>query len=290
MAVLNYTLASQAWTKEKVIELIRLKSVDGYCKSTDVGMSCTTSAKRLFGSFKSALEVAGVKIWSDKPKHQHCIVDGCNIAPRSSRAEYCETHYYRLRRNGSTKIKNGSDYINPSLECLYCKAVTGLNKRFCSDSCCTRHSRQSKIVKNCAHCNVEFDPRAFGKSSNRITCSDVCSNLYINEQNKKLRLKSIERYSLRERAAEYKRKSLKRAVAYEEIDRLKVFERDGFICQLCNEPIDRNARWPNKLFATLDHIKPLSKGGSHTYSNVQTAHLKCNCIKGNKDIRKFKDS
>ena len=34
--------------------------------------------------------------------------------------------------------------------------------------------------------------------------------------------------------------------------------------------------------ASIDHIVPLSQGGSHTWNNVQLTHLKCNMKKSNK--------
>jgi 5-methylcytosine-specific restriction endonuclease McrA len=282
MAVLNYTPAKQAWTKERIVELIQAKAVDGYCKSTDVGMSCTTMARRLFGSFKNALIESGVKLWSDRPKPAHCNVDGCDSPIRSSRSEYCELHYYRLRRNGTLTNKDGSDYINPSMHCVYCNKPTNIHTKYCSQSCNIRHLRQSPIVKQCSYCKASFDPRTYGKGSKANCCSKECLRLFDRQKAKEYRLADPERYKHRERAAEYKRKSLKRAVAYEDIDRALVFARDNYICQLCFEPVDMQAKWPDRFFATLDHIKPLSKGGSHTYSNVQTAHLKCNCINGNR--------
>lgn len=42
---------------------------------------------------------------------------------------------------------------------------------------------------------------------------------------------------------------------------------------------------PDKL--TQDHVVPLSKGGTHTASNIVPACLPCNSSKGNKDLDEF---
>jgi len=63
----------------------------------------------------------------------------------------------------------------------------------------------------------------------------------------------------------------------DEIDPLVVFERDGWVCQLCFEPIDRDAPPRTSWSPTVDHIIPLVKGGTDTYDNVQAAHHWCNC-------------
>lgn len=66
----------------------------------------------------------------------------------------------------------------------------------------------------------------------------------------------------------------------EEIDRFAVFERDGWICCVCDTLIDRTLRFPNEMAATLEHIVPLALGGTHTWDNVGTSHAKCNWLKG----------
>lgn len=76
--------------------------------------------------------------------------------------------------------------------------------------------------------------------------------------------------------------SPKRRAVYargEEFHCLEIFERDNWICQLCNKPVDRRIRYPSWWCATLDHIVPLSKGGQHTRDNVQCSHRRCNEIK-----------
>ena len=66
------------------------------------------------------------------------------------------------------------------------------------------------------------------------------------------------------------------------ITRLAIYERDNWICQLCNEPIDRNLRYPDRNCASLDHVIPLSKGGVNSAENFQASHLICNTSIGNK--------
>lgn len=39
----------------------------------------------------------------DRPIRTRCSADDCEQAPRSQSAEYCEKHYYRMRRNGTLK-------------------------------------------------------------------------------------------------------------------------------------------------------------------------------------------
>ena len=61
-----------------------------------------------------------------------------------------------------------------------------------------------------------------------------------------------------------------------------LIERDGNLCRLCDTEIDltlaRNSRWG----ATIDHIVPLSLGGSDEIENMQLAHWICNIKKGNR--------
>ena len=72
---------------------------------------------------------------------------------------------------------------------------------------------------------------------------------------------------------------LKRNAYVEDVWRSKVYERDGWKCQLCGKALKRDAVVPHPKAPTLDHIIPLSKGGTHEYANVQAAHFICNSIK-----------
>lgn len=61
---------------------------------------------------------------------------------------------------------------------------------------------------------------------------------------------------------------------------LEVFERDGWVCGICDGPVDRELRWPDPWSPSLDHIVPMARGGQHLLENVQCAHLRCNISKG----------
>lgn len=66
----------------------------------------------------------------------------------------------------------------------------------------------------------------------------------------------------------------------DQIIRLAVFTRDRWRCHLCGEKVDKRLRWPDPMSASLDHVRPICRGGSHTYFNVRLAHLTCNVRKG----------
>ena len=75
--------------------------------------------------------------------------------------------------------------------------------------------------------------------------------------------------------------ALKHTTQAEPINEKIVYLRDGWKCQICKKRVDKEFKWPDPMFASLDHIIPLSKGGTHTYNNVQLVHLKCNLRKYN---------
>lgn len=62
--------------------------------------------------------------------------------------------------------------------------------------------------------------------------------------------------------------------------RRDILERDGWLCQLCMQPIPRDVPARSPVAATVDHIVPLARGGSHEPTNCQAAHRQCNTRKG----------
>lgn len=107
-------------------------------------------------------------------------------------------------------------------------------------------------------------------------------NEYRNEWRRK-RYETDEEFRARtktqRKASLIKRRKLLPGVDCEVFDYQEIFKRDGWICQLCFDPVDPEFKAPHRWSATLDHIKPLSKGGPHTKANSQLAHYSCNCSK-----------
>lgn len=83
-----------------------------------------------------------------------------------------------------------------------------------------------------------------------------------------------------------RRRARKRNVESGNYTEQQVLELYGTDCHLCSEPIDlfaprtqgKGDGWERGLH--LDHIVPISKGGSNTIENIRPAHTLCNLQKG----------
>lgn len=113
--------------------------------------------------------------------------------------------------------------------------------------------------QTCRYCKSDFtDTRV------RATCgTDECARRHMLDGAKQSR---------------HKRRAQKNGTATEKIRAVEIFARDEYRCYLCGE--ETSGEWPEPLSPSLDHVIPLSKGGTHTQDNVKCAHLRCNVAKG----------
>lgn len=73
--------------------------------------------------------------------------------------------------------------------------------------------------------------------------------------------------------------------------RLRIYERDNWTCQLCDEPVDRDAHYLDDWAPTLDHITPQSHVmvPDHGDSNLRLAHRWCNSVRGDESYHTAAD-
>src|SRR4051794_27234293 len=86
------------------------------------------------------------------------------------------------------------------------------------------------------------------------------------------------RLTAERRCPEHQVRSVPRGRSYDRM-RHEIAERDGWTCRICGEPIDRTLRRPNPRALQIDHITPLSVGGSDDPANLRATHAVCNQVK-----------
>lgn len=104
------------------------------------------------------------------------------------------------------------------------------------------------------------------------------SSLWYNK-NKELKKKYSEnwREQNKDKVKTYsaKRRALKLSTQVEVVDYATIYGRDEGICHLCGQFVEVGD-------VHMDHVIPLSKGGTHTYDNIKVSHSWCNLRKGAK--------
>lgn len=152
-----------------------------------------------------------------------------------------------------------------TVRCDFCSTefkTTKTLQRYCSKWCSdTAYGEPGtfadRVGRNCGYCANEIPTTA---RLNKFFCSASCQNKN-NQQARRAR---------------------RRGLPAEDINRISIFERDCWICHLCNKAIDKTITGRHPMAASLDHIVPLADPQSpgHVESNVAASHLRCNMSKG----------
>jgi hypothetical protein len=167
----------------------------------------------------------------------------------------------------------------------------GKTPTYCSRRCAGKDRSTLRRVepigppspKRCRNCDSLFSPYLSGQY-----CSEACRQV----RSKDLMWKSYERrrdtdpaFKVRSRVASARYRRALRGISSENIDPIKVFMRDMWMCHLCGQPTIPHARGTtHPLAPELEHIRPLVSGGHHVMSNVRCAHQACNQIKGKREL------
>ena len=60
-------------------------------------------------------------------------------------------------------------------------------------------------------------------------------------------------------------------------------------CILCGKQIDDTIKSPEPMSLTLEHLTPISRGGTHNLDNIDFAHRACNTKKGPKTLDEYRE-
>jgi 5-methylcytosine-specific restriction endonuclease McrA len=153
------------------------------------------------------------------------------------------------------------------------------------------------MIRRCKECKAALRDSTGsllggGRWPNKKYCSKRCWNNsnYANDPLRRLasqrkwrekRVITIEE-RVRKAANERRRYARRRNVVVVQYDSIDIYERDGWICYICDQPIDPNIKGSHQDSASIDHIIPISLGGDDGPWNVGAAHRRCNSSKGNK--------
>lgn len=95
--------------------------------------------------------------------------------------------------------------------------------------------------------------------------------------------------SYTETMAELRRERI-RAGKVEDVTLDALIKRDGGICYLCGKKVTKRRKFKRgekrgdmRMYPSVDHVIPVSRGGSHTWNNVKLAHRSCNSKKGGRE-------
>jgi 5-methylcytosine-specific restriction endonuclease McrA len=178
----------------------------------------------------------------------------------------------RCNRCGEVVVRNASfvrkNRTHQRHECCTAKtklisSLTKVLSNRCKQLMREQANKQRELLLNkvCIECGTEFKANTL----KRIYCSDQCSNKRQNrirelKRNKRLRQNGKIDYS---------------------ITLTKLIKRDKGVCSICGRKVMLDVNCQHDLYPSIDHILPVSKGGTHTWGNVQLAHRVCNTVKSN---------
>ncbi len=131
-----------------------------------------------------------------------------------------------------------------------------------------------RTVKRCVLCGLIKEKSLFYKNTNTTDklnryCIKCCKVNRALEAVRKRDKKS--KISMRQRH----RAGVLGVACDDTIKLVGVYKADLGVCTICKA-------WVKPKHASMDHIIPLSKGGTHTWPNIQLVHLVCNLRKGNR--------
>ena len=196
-----------------------------------------------------------------------------------------------LRENKVFRIVHYESKKSVTIECRTCKdrtttnSTAALRRKTCFN--CARIEREKKKAQEQARKEKIKEIEEMQKKADMISAR--IERAWKAAQRREGHKEAVK--------AERKRRELKRekriranGATDKDITLKKLYTRDGGICYLCGKPCDyedykrsdKGAFITGRLYPSIDHVKPLSHGGTHTWDNIRLAHMICNSQKSDR--------
>ena len=236
---------------------------------------CSDECRRKFSkaSFEAVCEGCNKIFRPKRTTNKRFCSRVCGFEHRKRNALSPEHHAEKYAAKPTAKKKTFASKVCDV--CGFSFVPKNGSSRLCSQECRSADERNRALLREKSKDTRNREPR------NCIECDALFIPIY-GDKRRGYCSKECGRRSVR-RARRKKERALLRLVSVETVNPTIVFNRDGWRCQLCGTPTPRKLRGLNKPRSPeLDHIVPLSRGGSHSYTNTQCACRSCNGDKGNR--------
>lgn len=226
-----------------------------------------------------------------------CSVCGSEFEPKNSKAKYCCKKCCDYSRHHDNKSHQTFEEIREENETLKLEILKWYKKGLIDKEIAKKIDRSTswvqktriqmglprqgvkKIKENeihkqelaqmefrfCKRCGSYFYPIRV----NQLYCSIACQKSASHQKH------------------DIKRKRRVREAYIDDIDLHELYRKYDGMCYLCGEKCDWNDKQyingiPHTFgnYPSREHLKPLSKGGLHSWDNVRLAHIRCNSSKG----------
>lgn len=184
-------------------------------------------------------------------KYTGCSFEGCEKPHR--RNGFCDGHSAQAAKGKPLTPLKAYQIRERGLPCIVCGSLEYKinNTQFCTGACQYLYrvfNGNVPTTYNCGKCGVEESYEREDKKR-RPSSVRLCGRC----QRRKQLTKFIE----------------------------PLAERDGTDCQICFEPVDITLRGRTDLSVSVDHIVPVSYGGTEELNNLRLSHLACNRRRSN---------
>lgn len=191
---------------------------------------------------KAKCEICGAEYWKSNGKSKYCSAE-CKKKGRQATSKKWREDHPEYLRDWREKHPDYVDEWNANHK--------GYN---------TERSRKLRDSEqrtcNCIICGKQFTTYI----KHKWTCSKECAEL------------------------RHQKRIPNEQIVDADISLKRLFDRDAGICYLCGglcdwSDRDKSRNAIHKMYPSIDHVIPISKGGLHSWENVRLAHVGCNASK-----------